>query len=848
MVAMASRCRWHTIRVGKVRVLRTVVLGVCVLGTWSASAWAGTWTAFVASTTCSPGAAAVRGLASSRHVAARDVVAAAVQSGCPSGQQPGGLLTPIDLGLGQPGQSLLSAPPSPVGVAVTPDARYVLVAGVGGLVRDGLGDRSVATIALPSASSQDVLGPVAISPDGSMAYVSDPGAGVVWPVSGLGGNSPTVGQAVSVGSNPEGVAFSPDGKTVYVANNGAGIVSGSVTPITVASNLAQAAIIRVGHPFGIAITPDGASAYVTDSVGNQVYPIAIKSGNTVSSPIAVGSDPRGIAISPDGARAYVADYNAGAGNQVTPITGLGGSPSAGTPITLEQGAAPVDLALAPDGRTAYVSDAGPNDVTPVTGLPASPSAGAPIQLLGIDARGIAITPDQAPSASFTVTGASTGRPTNFDGSASSSPIGTIASYTWNFGDGSQSVTTTSATTSHVYSAGSYTARLTVTNSAGTSTMQAFTGQTVSRDGGPSATTTHSVNMAGPTAGAPDVQISPASLTFASTQTGQTSSQQTVTVTNAGNADLHVSGAVLAGAQRGEFALASDHCSAQTVPAGQSCFVQISFSPLAPGNRQAQLEISDDATGSPQIVTLTGPGSGPRVPAPPPPGLATLYGQVSPPFTEIQLHSSDGNRFTGFGGNSFRFGPSGGHFQQIAPGEYQMIGLPPGTYRAEGFAFAQGAVNYVTQVTLRANTSTRLDLTLRAANGAARRPVDHQLRRQGCHGHDRQGLPVQPVPAAHPDQGSQVAAAHDRGDDLHPQLRSAVHDPRREVHRHDVDALLLQRPWRAAVPRGCSRQPARLGSGTDQCRRSLGCQPIRCRPEHRTSPHRRRDPHRPPGQL
>ncbi len=108
-----------------------------------------------------------------------------------------------------------------------------------------------------------------------------------------------------------------------------------------------------------------------------------------------------------------------------------------------------------------------------------------------------------------------------------------------------------------------------------------------------------------------------------------------------------------------------------------------------------------------------------MPAPPPPGLATLYGQVSPQFTEIQLQSSDGPRFTGFGGNRLRAGPGGGGggpFQQIAPGDYEMVGLPPGTYRVEGFAFAQGAVNYVTEVTLGANASTRLDLTLRAANG------------------------------------------------------------------------------------------------------------------------------------
>ena len=43
-------------------------------------------------------------------------------------------------------------------------------------------------------------------------------------------------------------------------------------------------------------------------------------------------------------------------------------------------------------------------------------------------------------------------------------------------------------------AGAYTVRLTVTDSAGTSTAQVFTGQTVSRQGGPRATITHAVTV------------------------------------------------------------------------------------------------------------------------------------------------------------------------------------------------------------------------------------------------------------------------------------------------------------------------------------------------------------------
>ena len=67
-------------------------------------------------------------------------------------------------------------------------------------------------------------------------------------------------------------------------------------------------------------------------------------------------------------------------------------------------------------------------------------------------------------------------------------------YAWNFGDGRTGLTT-SPTVSHTYAAaGTYTVTLTVTDSAGTSTTQVFTGQTMSRNGGPSAQRTKTVTI------------------------------------------------------------------------------------------------------------------------------------------------------------------------------------------------------------------------------------------------------------------------------------------------------------------------------------------------------------------
>jgi hypothetical protein len=73
--------------------------------------------------------------------------------------------------------------------------------------------------------------------------------------------------------------------------------------------------------------------------------------------------------------------------------------------------------------------------------------------------------------------------------------GVITTYAWNFGD-SSTATVTTPTTTHTYAGGgTYTATVTETDSAGTSTTQVFTGQTVSRNGGAAAQVSHTVVIA-----------------------------------------------------------------------------------------------------------------------------------------------------------------------------------------------------------------------------------------------------------------------------------------------------------------------------------------------------------------
>jgi PKD repeat protein len=92
-----------------------------------------------------------------------------------------------------------------------------------------------------------------------------------------------------------------------------------------------------------------------------------------------------------------------------------------------------------------------------------------------------VTVDTPPTASFTPS-PTFNTPAGFDASGSSDALGTITSYTWDFGDGSPQDTESKPTTSHTYAArGSYTIKLTVTNDAG---QTAASSQTVTVDDPP----------------------------------------------------------------------------------------------------------------------------------------------------------------------------------------------------------------------------------------------------------------------------------------------------------------------------------------------------------------------------
>jgi hypothetical protein len=129
---------------------------------------------------------------------------------------------------------------------------------------------------------------------------------------------------------------------------------------------------------------------------------------------------------------------------------------------------------------------------------------------------------------------------------------------------------------------------------------------------------------------------PTSVSFPDQFTKSAGPVRTVTVSNRGTTALHLATADIKGPNARDFAKVGDTCSGGAIPAGGSCTVSIRFAPVTVGSRVATLQLTDDVTGSPQLVPLAGtalmrsptplpaaPAAGRGIPPPPPPRTQPL---------------------------------------------------------------------------------------------------------------------------------------------------------------------------------------------------------------------------------
>jgi hypothetical protein len=101
--------------------------------------------------------------------------------------------------------------------------------------------------------------------------------------------------------------------------------------------------------------------------------------------------------------------------------------------------------------------------------------------------------------------------------------------------------------------------------------------------------------------APVLRLSATGLAFGNRMTGVAGSPQSVTLTNAGDADL----AIVSYFIRGEFSQAND-CPAVVGP-GASCRIDVTFLPSVPGSRTGTFEVTSNAASGSASLDLAGRG-------------------------------------------------------------------------------------------------------------------------------------------------------------------------------------------------------------------------------------------------
>jgi len=238
----------------------------------------------------------------------------------------GASATPVELPLARPADpagriTALRATPS--GVAVSPDAKTVLV---------------IAGPALQGGAAPSAPGPLSPSPGVSLMVI-DAATGVVR-------------QDLKLDDAFQSVIFSPDGSRAYVAGGS----SGNVFELSIDATgaVSQARTLVVG-PFvtSLALTRDGRSLWVGEPEANRVQRLDLV-GGAVSQSIPAPA-PNALALSPDARVLYATDWRGTALSAIDTSTGV--------VRALPTGLHPTDVAVTPAGRV-LVADA--NDASLAT--------------------------------------------------------------------------------------------------------------------------------------------------------------------------------------------------------------------------------------------------------------------------------------------------------------------------------------------------------------------------------------------------------------------------------------------------------------------------------------------------
>lgn len=96
--------------------------------------------------------------------------------------------------------------------------------------------------------------------------------------------------------------------------------------------------------------------------------------------------------------------------------------------------------------------------------------------------------------------------------------------------------------------------------------------------------------------------------FGSGILGSFGGNQWITISNPGNSPLAFNNVSITGANSGDFSIDTSECA--NIPAQSNCSIDLSFTPTNTGNRTASVVFTDNATDSPQTISLAGTGIAP----------------------------------------------------------------------------------------------------------------------------------------------------------------------------------------------------------------------------------------------
>jgi hypothetical protein len=128
--------------------------------------------------------------------------------------------------------------------------------------------------------------------------------------------------------------------------------------------------------------------------------------------------------------------------------------------------------------------------------------------------------------------------------------------------------------------------------------------------------------------APAMSLSATMLSFGSVDVGESSNTQTVTLTSTGSLALTLSSIQVTGANAGDFIEADTCMSSPQLQPNKTCVINVTFRPSVNGAESATILVTDNASGSPQQIALSGTGAN----AGPPPARAPAVVLNPSPFT------------------------------------------------------------------------------------------------------------------------------------------------------------------------------------------------------------------------